>query len=315
MSKYSVKPILPEGLKTHSIKDRPSKVDVESFARPLGEDTIRSFVDSLPDILAGRAFRELLGDMSAAKRGGRPCLFGLGAHVIKVGLSPVLIDLMKEGWISGLALNGACIIHDFEIAFAGKTSEDVPARLEEGCFGAAEETGAYLNQAVVSGAKEGLGLGEAVGGMIARSSFPFKGKSLLGAAYERNIPVTVHVAVGTDIIHYHPSVDGGALGKTSLQDFFLFCALVEKLKGGVYLNIGSAVILPEVFLKALSFARNRGKDPGPFSTAVFDFIRHYRPHQNVTTRPVEKQGRGAYFIGHHELMVPLMAAALKFGVL
>lgn len=289
-------------------------MDVDRFARPIKEGSIQSLLESLPDIYAGRAFRRLISELSEAKAGNRMRLFGMGAHVIKVGLNPVLIDLMNSGWISGIALNGAGIIHDFEIAFAGKTSEDVSSQLEGGRFGMAEETGAFLNEAVRRGAEKKLGLGESIGRMIAESEFPFKHFSLLSSAYESGIPVTVHVALGTDIIHCHPDVDGNAIGQTSLQDFFLFTALVERLEKGLYINIGSAVILPEVFLKALASARNRGVGPKYFSTAVFDFIKHYRPLQNVATRPVEKQGKGAYFIGHHELMIPLLAAALKYGV-
>lgn len=313
MSQYRIKPINPQDQKTISINDRPAKVDVEKFARPAREDSVRAVMDSLPDILAGGEFKQLIRDLNEARIHDRLRLFGMGAHVIKVGLNPILIDLLEEGWISGMAFNGAGIIHDFEIAFAGKTSEDVPASLEEGRFGTALETGEFLNEAVRKGAEENLGLGESVGRMIAGSSFPFKHFSLLGTAYEKNVPVTVHVAIGTDIIHFHPSVDGKALGQTSLQDFFLFCAQVEHLEKGVYLNIGSAVILPEIFLKALAVVRSRGLEPGSFSTAVFDFIRHYRPHQNVVTRPPGPGGRGSYFIGHHEIMIPLLAAALKYG--
>lgn len=313
MSQYRINPLDPQDLKTVSLKDRPAKVDLGTFGRPVREDSIRAVMDSLPDILAGSDFKRLVRDLNVARIHERLRLFGMGAHVIKVGLNPILIDLMEEGWISGLAFNGAGIIHDFEIAFAGKTSEDVSSSLEEGRFGTAQETGEFLNEAVRKGAEDKLGLGESVGRMIARSSFPFKQFSLMGKAYEKNIPATVHVAVGTDIIHFHPNVDGKALGQTSLQDFFLFCAQVERLEEGVYLNIGSAVILPEIFLKALAVVRSRGVELESFSTAVFDFIRHYRPQQNVVTRPPGRGGRGAYFVGHHEIMIPLLAAALKFG--
>jgi hypothetical protein len=232
--------------------------------------------------------------------------------VIKVGLSPIIIDLMKEGWITALALNGAGIIHDFEIAFTGQTSEDVQLQIKNGHFGMAQETGQMLNDAINSGEEKGLGLGEAVGEMIATSDFPHKDMSLLSAAYNLNLPVTVHVAIGTDIIHFHPKVKGEAIGNASLKDFFLFCSLLEKLEdGGVFVNIGSAVILPEVFLKALSFVRNKGWLLENFSTAVFDFIHHYRPYENVVKRPHGKKGRGFYFIGHHEIMIPLLAVSLK----
>lgn len=236
----------------------------------------------------------------------------MGAHVIKAGLSPVLIDLMKDGWVGGLALNGAGIIHDFELAFAGRTSEDVGARIRTGRFGMAAETGDMLNRAISEGAASGLGLGEAVGRMIAGAKLPYAKWSLLATAYKLGIPVTVHVAVGTDIIHMHPEADGAAIGAASLRDFHLFCGLVRDLNGGgVFLNIGSAVILPEVFLKAVSLVRNQGGRLDDFSTAVFDFLKQYRPAENVARRPLGKKGRGFYFVGPHEILVPLLAAALK----
>jgi hypothetical protein len=218
---------------------------------------------------------------------------------------------MEDGWVSGIALNGAGIIHDFEIAFCGRTSEDVAAQIQAGKFGMARETGELLNEAIRSGARRGCGLGASVGRMISGSRLPHKNLSLLASAYEFGIPVTVHVAIGTDTIHFHPRSSGEALGKTSLADFFLFCSLLEKLEGGgVYINIGSAVVLPEIFLKAVSYVRNRGTRLEHFTTAVFDFRHHYRPDQNVVRRGVGKKGRGFYFIGHHEIMVPLLAAAL-----
>jgi len=236
----------------------------------------------------------------------------MGAHVLKVGLSPVLIDLMKNGWISAVALNGAGVIHDFEIALCGRTSEDVKSQVKKGRFGMARETGEMLNEAIRQGAEKGLGMGKAVGRMIARSKLPYKRFSLIGSAYRLGIPVTVHVAIGTDTIHFHPQADGEALGKTSLKDFFLFSGLVRRLDGGgVFMNIGSAVILPEVFLKAVSLVRNKGYRLENFSTAVFDFLHHYRPDQNVVRRPLGKKGKGFYFIGPHEILIPLLAAALK----
>lgn len=313
MSKYKVKPLSPRGLKTYSLRSRKDKVNINNFAQILAPEKIFTrFVRSLPDVLAGKDFKEFISLMGKARKRNRAIIFGLGAHVIKVGLSPVIIDLMKEGWITALALNGAGIIHDFEIAFAGKTSEDVELQIKNGHFGMAQETGQMLNDAINLGEKKGLGLGEAVGEMIAASGFPHENMSLLFAAYNLNIPVTVHVAIGTDIIHFHPEAKGKALGNTSLKDFFLFCSLLEKLEGGgVFINIGSAVILPEIFLKALSIVRNRGQLLEDFSTAVFDFIHHYRPCQNVAKRPHGEKGKGFYFIGHHEIMVPLLAASLK----
>lgn len=313
MSKYKIKPLSPGGLKTYSLQSRKDKVNINNFAQILGaEKNFTRFVRSLPNILAGSDFKEFISVMGKAKKRNRAIIFGLGAHVIKVGLSPIIIDLMNEGWITALALNGAGIIHDFEIAFTGQTSEDVHLQIKNGHFGMAQETGQMLNDAINLGEEKGLGLGEAVGEMIATSDFPHKDMSLLGAAYNLNLPVTVHVAIGTDIIHFHPEVKGEAIGNASLKDFFLFCSLLEKLEdGGVFVNIGSAVILPEVFLKALSFVRNKGRLLESFSTAVFDFIHHYRPYENVVKRPHGKKGRGFYFIGHHEIMIPLLAVSLK----
>jgi hypothetical protein len=313
MSKYKIKPFSPHGLKTFPLQSRKSKVDINNFAQAPPADKIFSrFVRSLPDILAGKDFKEFISLMEQAKKKNKAIIAALGAHVIKVGLNPVLIDLMKEGWITALALNGAGIIHDFELAFAGQTSEDVELQIKNGKFGMAKETADMLNEAMNSGKEKGLGLGEASGEMLSNSDFPYKHMSLLAVAYDLNIPVTVHVAIGTDTIHFHPKTRGDVLGELSLKDFFLLCALLEKLEGGgVFVNIGSAVILPEVFLKALSFVRNKGKRLEDFTTAVFDFIHHYRPHQNVVKRPHGDEGKGFYFIGHHELLIPLLAASLK----
>jgi hypothetical protein len=313
MTKYKTKPLSPEKIKTYSLKSRKSKVDTQTFAKALtGDDTISSFIDSLPDILAGKDFKTFIKKLKAAKTGNKPIIFAMGAHVIKVGLNPLIIDLMRSGWINTLTLNGAGIIHDFEIAYAGQTSEDVAVQIKDGRFGMARETGELLNRAITKGSKKQIGLGEAVGGMISQSDLPYKDFSLLSCAYELDIPVAVHVALGTDIIHCHPEVDGAAVGKTSLHDFFLFCSLIEKLEGGgVFVNIGSAVVLPEVFLKAVSFVRNRGKALDKFSTAVFDFNLHYRPNENVVRRPLKNKKDGFYFIGHHEIMIPLVAATLK----
>lgn len=313
MKKNKTKPLTAQGLKTYSLLSRKSKVNIHHFGRAFEpERNFSEFIDSLPDILAAEDFKEFIALMKEARSKGKAIIFALGAHVIKVGLNPIIIDLMKQGWMTGLALNGAGIIHDFEIAFAGQTSEDVELQIKDGQFGMAQETGEMLNEAINKGAEKDLGLGEAVAEMIAASDFPYKDLSLLAAAYKLNLPLTVHVALGTDIIHFHPKARGEAIGKASLQDFFLFCSLLEKLEGGgVFLNIGSAVMLPEVFLKALSLVRNKGKKLENFTTAVFDFIYHYRPNQNVVKRPIGEKGRGFYFIGHHEIMIPLLAAGLK----
>ena len=312
MSKYKNKPLTPEDLRTYSLESRKSKVKVKDFARVLrGEESLSRFIDSLPDVLAAKDFKQFLHLMGRAREKKKAIIFALGAHVIKVGLNPILVDLMKRGWVTSLAFNGAGIIHDFEIAYSGQTSEDVSVQLKEGRFGMAQEPGEMLNQAIISGAEEDLGLGEAVGRMLAASDLSYKNLSLLANSYELEIPTTIHVAIGTDTIHFHPQSKGEALGKTSLRDFFLFCSLLEKINGGgIFVNIGSAVVLPEVFLKAVTFIRNKGISLTGFTTAVFDFIHHYRPYQNVVKRPVAEKGTGFYFIGHHELMLPLLAAAL-----
>jgi len=303
----------PPQLKMYSLRSRPSLVSVRKFARPLGSRaSVRNLIASLPEFLAGGDFREFLGLVRRARSKGKAIHFACGAHVIKVGLAPILIDLMEEGWLTALSLNGAGIIHDFETAFCGATSEEVGGRIRKGRFGMARETGEFLNRAIREGAGEGLGLGEAVGRMMAGSKFRYRRHSLLANAHRLGIPVTVHVAIGTDTIHFHPDADGEALGATALRDFVRFCSLIERLDGGgVFINAGSAVILPEVFLKAVAVARNRGAGLDDFSTAVFDFNHHYRPDRNVVRRPLGKKGKGFYFIGHHEIMIPLFAAALK----
>lgn len=309
----TARPLTPDGLPTYPLRSRPSKVGLDGFAKPLPPGaSIAELLDSLPGFLAAADLRSFVAVCRVARDRGKPLIWGMGAHVIKVGLSPVLIDLMRQGWISGLALNGAGIIHDFEIAFAGRTSEDVEAQIQAGRFGLARETGELLNKAISQGAAEGSGLGESVGRMIAGSKFPHRDLSLLGAAARLKIPVTVHVAVGTDIIHVHPQASGAAIGQTSLRDFFSLAGLVREMNGGgVYLNVGSAVLLPEVFLKAVALVRAKGHRLDGFSTAVFDFMRHYRPSENVTRRPLGKKGRGYYFVGPHEILIPLLAAALK----
>ncbi len=309
------KPISLEGVQSYSLKKRASKVKREDFAQPWkpGGD-FRQWLSSLPGILAGSDFRAVVARIVRAHRSGKTIILAMGAHPIKVGLNPLIIDLMERGIIQGLAMNGAGIIHDTELAMAGHTSEDVAAHLGEGKFGMAGEPAKFLNEAMVEGASRGIGLGRAVGERIARAKWPFKSQSLMARAFELGIPLTVHVAIGTDTIHFHPDVDGSAIGKTSHLDFRLFASLVSKLEGGVFINLGSAVILPEVFLKALSLARNLGYRVKKFTTLNMDFIRHYRPMTNVVQRPTIEGGKGYFLIGHHEIMFPLLAAAVIEGL-
>lgn len=299
------------GLNTYSIHGRYSKVTVENFAKPLAPgSTLKQFIASLPEQLLGLDFPELVGRLAASHENGRPIVVGMGAHVIKVGLNPILIDLMERGIISAIALNGAGIVHDTEIAMVGRTSEEVGDVLGSGAFGAAKETGEVVNAGINLGAKNGQGLGEALGEYLLAQNFPYNHMSLLATAKRLGIPLTVHVAMGTDIVHIHPTANGGAIGQTSHQDFRLFCGLVAELEGGAYLNFGSAVLLPEVFLKALTVARNLGHVVNNFTTANFDFIRHYRTMTNVVNRPTMGGGKGYNIIGHHELLIPLLAATL-----
>lgn len=303
------KPLSLDGLQTYSFKERHSKVSQTDFGAPWDRGgSFRKFVDGLPRILAGAALREVAGAWVAARRAGRPVLLGMGAHPIKVGLSPLLIDLLHRGLLTGVAMNGAGIIHDAEIALGGCTSEDVDQDLGCGRFGMARETAEFLNRAISWGTGEGLGLGEAVGRRVLASDLPFKHLSLLAAAAAREVPLTVHVAVGTDIIHLHPSVDPEALGAATHRDFRLFAALVSDLAGGVFLNLGSAVIMPEVFLKALTLARNLGHKVEPVTTVNLDFVQLYRPLTNVVRRPTAGAGKGYALTGHHELLFPLLAA-------
>ncbi len=306
-----IKPQDLSGLKTYSLHDRYSKVNVDHFGKPLKENSsLRSFMNSLPDILLGHDFPELVQRLAKAHRAGRPIIMGMGAHVIKVGLNPLIIDLMERSIITGLAMNGACIVHDAEIAMAGCTSEEVGDVLDDGAFGAAKETGEVLNTAISLGAKEKMGMGQAVGEYLLTMNYPHNDKSLLATAARLGIPVTIHVAMGTDIIHIHPTASGADIGATSHQDFRIFCTEVAGLQGGAYLNVGSAVLLPEVFLKALTLVRNLGNKVDNFTTANFDFVKHYRPLTNVVNRPTAGGGKGYHITGHHELMIPLLAASL-----
>jgi deoxyhypusine synthase len=299
-------------VKTYSVRVRKSKVRVQDFGRPPVRGTsFRKFYASLPGVLRASELREIVQAIVAARKKKRAVIFMCGAHVIKCGLNPVLVELMKRKVITCFALNSACVIHDFEIAFQGKTSEDVAASLKDGKFGMGKETAEFINSAVKQGVARGLGMGSAVASQIAVSKLPHQSMSLLYNAYQRRIPVCVHVAIGTDIIHQHPSFDAAATAQGSVRDFYRLTEEIMRInKGGVVLNFGSAVILPEVFLKALNLARNLGKEVKGFVTANFDMVYHYRPAQNIVTRPVMDSGKGYYLIGHHEIMLPLLAQAI-----
>lgn len=298
-------------VRTYPLRQRRSIVQAKVFARPVAsEATVDDFLASLPDVLAARELRQLAAAMGQRHRAGRRIVLGMGAHPIKVGLSPLIIDWMQRGILGGIALNGAAIIHDFELAFCGRTSEDVGASLADGRFGMAAETGEFLNQAIRN-AQIGEGCGQAVGRAMVAAGLPNLPLSVLATAYRLGVPATVHVAIGTDIIHMHPSADGAAIGEASLRDFHRFTEVVAGLRGGVFLNLGSAVLIPEVFVKALNLARNLGARVDDLITVDMDFIRHYRPQMNVLRRPTEGSGRGVQLTGHHEIMFPLLCAALN----
>jgi hypothetical protein len=299
-------------VKTVSLLVRPSKVQKESFAHPLESSAgFRDFWKALPSILAGKNLKNLVESIIKAREKGKPVICTFGAHVIKCGLSPLLIDLARRGIITAFASNGASTVHDFELALSGQTSEDVAARLVDGSFGMTRETGEFLNTAAKTAAAEDRGLGETIGREIGKSRLLNRSLSIYWNAYKLKVPFTVHVAIGTDIIYQHPQCDGGAWGKASYSDFLRFADTVSLMgDGGVLLNFGSAVILPEVFLKALTVCRNLGHPVFGFTTANFDMIRQYRPQQNIVTRPTQGNGQGYDFIGHHEIMLPLLYAAL-----
>jgi hypothetical protein len=283
------------------------------FATPWRRSgSFQAFLKTLPDILAGKTFRAVVAAIVDARRRGRPVILGMGAHPTKVGLNPIVIDLMRKGVITAVAMNGAVIIHDFELAYLGQTSEEVEAEIDSGRFGMAEDTGRILNEAIVQGWQAGLGIGEAIGRYILKHpvKFPHRRLSLLAAGAQLGLPVTVHVAIGTDIIHMHPCANGEAIGGGSLLDFRKLAAVVSHLEGGVYINLGSAVLMPEVFLKTVTLGRNLGKTLKHITTVNMDFLPHYRPMTNVVKRPTQKGGKGYALIGHHELMLPLLAAAV-----
>lgn len=308
-----VRPLDLDGVNTYPLATRPSKVTTKDFARPVSEDSsLASFLNSLPDILAVRNLRELAARIRQARELHKPIIWGIGGHVVKTGMSPVIIDLMRRGFVTAIAANGSVLVHDAEIAMVGSTSEDVDASLGTGAFGAADETGKLLNTSAREGAKDHIGLGEALGRALVDCNPPYKDFSLLCAAYDLRLPFTAHVTIGADIAHFHPSADGAALGETTHTDFRLLAEMVRRMdSGGVYLNIGSAVVLPEIFLKAVTLVRNLGHPLSDITTANFDFIQSYRPLTNVVRRPVaDGAGRGYSITGHHELTIPLLAAEL-----
>src|SRR5215470_8563330 len=318
---YTSDPLRLGEISTYPLASRKSKVSVASFARPAAGASLRGWLDALPAVLAAQDLRALLAAIHAAKRSRKAILWGLGGHVIKTGLGPILADLMRRGFVSGIALNGAALIHDFEIALSGQTSEDVEAGLGQGKFGMASETGFFLNQIAGNASFSGIGYGEAAGKFLAAQTHRLQPQnaaaSILFTAYKLKIPVTIHLAIGTDIPHMHPAADGAALGAATHHDFRLFCSLVKEMHpGGAYLNWGSAVLLPEIFLKAVSVVRNLGVPLESITTANFDFIQHYRPLQNVVRRPTAvgkgraSAAKGYAITGHHEIMLPLVAAAL-----
>lgn len=296
-------------IKRYSIKNRKAKADVRLFSGKL--KSIKPFFDALPGFLKAADLKSLAKDMIDARRRGKGIIWMMGAHTLKVGLSPVINELLRTGYITHLALNGAVVIHDTEIAFWGKTSEDVSETLTDGSFGMVRETPVYLAEALtVSG--EDMGIGEAVGKYITCKKPKYVLYSVLAQAYRKKVPVTVHIGIGTDTICQHPEFDGGLWGEKSHLDFKILAESIRSInRGGVIINFGSAVILPEVFLKALTVARNIFGDISNFSAANFDMIQHYRPNENVVNRPTISGGKRYSFTGHHEIMLPLLGAALK----
>jgi hypothetical protein len=320
-SEYSIKPVDLSGISTYPLETRKSKVHTGMFGKSMdGSENVLGFISKLPHILAGDSLRNLIRAILYARASGKPIIWGIGGHVVKVGLGPVITDLMRCGFVTGIAMNGSAAIHDFEVALRGTTSEEVEDQIGKGRFGMARETGEYMNAAINAAANSGIGLGEGLGRFIAggvneRIAFEQMAISLLAEAYALKIPATVHVAIGTDIIHAHPQTSGKALGEATYLDFRLFCSMTRELDGGgVYLNVGSAVVLPEVFLKAVSVIRNIGHRLEEFTTANLDFIQHYRPIQNVLKRPTQNSGQSIALTGHHEIMIPLIAAALKGSI-
>jgi len=302
----------PSRATTRPLASLTRKVARGQFARPVGAGaTVSEFLDALPDVLAAHDLRELARRIATARRAGRMVLLQMGAHPLKVGLGPVICELIRDGIITGFATNGAGMIHDFELAYAGRTSEEVATGLDEGTFGMVEETGALLNEFAAIAQAEEAGYGLVVGREILKRHFKFAQSSVFATAYEKGVPATIHVAIGGDIVHMHPAADGAAIGAATMADFRRFAAVVATLSRGVVINLGSAVLMPEVFLKALNLARNLGHKVTGFTAADLDFIRQYRARMNVVERPTRDSGRGIMLTGHHELMFPLLAAAIR----
>jgi deoxyhypusine synthase len=311
MPKQIFKPLDFSKIRTYPIEKRPSKVQSGALGKTIQKGSrMRSFIRGLPDILAAENLKTIAKKIAEIHKANRTVLLGMGAHPIKVGLSPLIIDFMERGIIDAIALNGAGVIHDFELAFVGRTSEDVAASLTDGSFGMAEETGSFLNKAITDGSTHGMGIGSAVGKAIIEARLPHRRLSVLATAARLGIPATVHIAIGTDIIHMHPSADGKSLGDGSLRDFRSLASVVATLNRGIYLNFGSAVVLPEVFLKAISVARNLGHSVQKLTTVNLDFLPQYRPLMNVVNRPTLQSGNGYSITGHMEIMVPLIFAAV-----
>ena len=311
MPKKTFRPLNFSKVRTYPVKKRFSKVQSLLLGKTVRKGArVRSLIQGLPDILAAQSLKAIARKIARVHRANKTVLLGMGAHPIKVGLSPLIINFMERGIINAVALNGAGVIHDFELAYMGETSEDVAASLKDGSFGMGEETGAFLNQAISEGSGRQLGIGAAVGQAILKARLPHRRLSILAAGARWGIPITSHIAIGTDIIHMHPKVDGKALGDGSLRDFRTLTSVVATLGGGVYLNFGSAVVLPEVFLKAVSLARNLGHPVQNLTTVNLDFLAHYRPLTNVVSRPTQQSGKGYHLTGHMEIMVPLLFAAV-----
>lgn len=312
MKRTPYQPVDLARIRSYSVKERPNKVRVDRHfaAPPRPGGSFQEFLDGLPKLLGAETLLQVVDAVVSAHKKGRPVVLAIGGHVIKCGLQPVLKSLCEKGIITAIAMNGSAVVHDFEVALIGETSEDVGQVLHSGEFGFARETAEGVNGALQEGFEQGMGFGQAVGEAILRRKLPFSHYSLLAACVQNDIPVTVHVAIGTDIIHQSPSMSGAVTGEMSHRDFRLLTSIVCDLSGGVWLNIGSAVIMPEVFLKALSIAQNLGSDVQGFVTANFDMLQHYRPVLNVVNRPTSGSGRGFQVTGHHEINIPLLVGAI-----